>query len=132
MFLNERDGHDTQSEELVQEEENWIIIINEDTVRNLHCILLLHTTHSSKVNCTLCVRKHTILGPALKHPVEKDQILSLLSSISLISLLRLPGLLTIRAKLSLISIPIRAAESIDDTDTDTFAKISGDTFTDNF
>jgi len=39
--------------------------------RNFHCILLLHITHSSKVNCTLdkvnCtlyVRKHTILGPA--------------------------------------------------------------------
>jgi len=56
---------DTQSEELVKEEENWIIIINEDTVRNLHCILLLHITHSSKVNCTLCVRKHTILGPVV-------------------------------------------------------------------
>jgi len=28
------------------------------SVRNLHCILLLHITHSSKVNCTLCVRKH--------------------------------------------------------------------------
>ena len=34
--------------------------------------LLLHITHSSKVNCTLdkdnctlCVRKHTILGPAI-------------------------------------------------------------------
>jgi len=72
VFLNERDGHDTQSEELVQEEEDWNIIINEDTVRNLHCILLLHITHSSKVNCTvdkvnctLCVRKHTILGPGL-------------------------------------------------------------------
>jgi len=25
--------------------------------------VLLHITHSSKVNCTLCVRKHTILGP---------------------------------------------------------------------
>jgi len=24
---------------------------------------LLHITHSSKVDCTLCVRKHTILGP---------------------------------------------------------------------
>ena len=42
------------------------------SVRNLHCILLLQITHSSKVNCTLdkvnwctlCVRKHTILGPA--------------------------------------------------------------------
>ena len=40
------------------------------SVRNLHCILLLHITHSStvnctldKVNCTLCVRKHTILSP---------------------------------------------------------------------
>jgi len=40
------------------------------SVRNLHCILLLHITHSSKVNCTLdkvnctlCIRKHTILGP---------------------------------------------------------------------
>jgi len=32
VFLNERDGHDTQSEELVQEEEDWNIIINEDTV----------------------------------------------------------------------------------------------------
>ena len=31
VFLNERDGHDTQSEELVQEED-WNIIINEDTV----------------------------------------------------------------------------------------------------
>jgi len=35
------------------------------SVRNLHCILLLHLTHFSKVNCTLdkvnctfCVRKH--------------------------------------------------------------------------
>jgi len=70
VFVNERDGHDTQSEELVQEED-WNITINEDTVRNLHCISLLHITHSSKVNCTLdkvnctlCVRKHTILGPA--------------------------------------------------------------------
>ena len=41
------------------------------SVKNLHCILLLHITHFSKVNCTLdkvnctfCVRKHTILGPA--------------------------------------------------------------------
>ena len=32
MSLNEKDGHDTQSEELVQEEEDWNIIINEDTV----------------------------------------------------------------------------------------------------
>ena len=43
------------------------------SVRNLHCILLLHITHSSKVNCTLvkvnctlCVRKHTILGPHVR------------------------------------------------------------------
>jgi len=40
------------------------------SVRDLHCILLLYITHSSKVNCTLdkvnwtlSVRKHTILGP---------------------------------------------------------------------
>jgi len=32
VSLNERDGHDTQSEELVQEEADWNIIINEDTV----------------------------------------------------------------------------------------------------
>ena len=32
VFLNERDGHDTQSEELVQEEDDWNVIINEDTV----------------------------------------------------------------------------------------------------
>jgi len=32
VSLNERDGHDTQSEELVQEEEDWNIIINDDTV----------------------------------------------------------------------------------------------------
>jgi len=32
VSLNGRDGHDTQSEELVQEEEDWNIIINEDTV----------------------------------------------------------------------------------------------------
>ena len=34
VFLNERDGHDTQSEEFVQEEYGWNIIINEDTVMN--------------------------------------------------------------------------------------------------
>ena len=31
MSLNESDGHDTQSEELVQEED-WNIIVNDDTV----------------------------------------------------------------------------------------------------
>ena len=30
--MNERDRHNTQSEELVQEEEDWYIIINDDTV----------------------------------------------------------------------------------------------------
>jgi len=46
------------------------------SVRNLHCILLLHITHSSKVNCTLdkvnctfCVRKHTILGPGKNYTI---------------------------------------------------------------
>jgi len=46
-------------------------------VRNLHCILLLHIAHSSKVNCTLdkvnctlCVRKHNFRPwPALLIPV---------------------------------------------------------------
>jgi len=32
VFLNERNGHDTQSEELVHEEDDWNVIINEDTV----------------------------------------------------------------------------------------------------
>ena len=32
VFLNEIDGHDTQSEELVHEEGGWNIVINEDAV----------------------------------------------------------------------------------------------------
>ena len=54
------------------------------SVRNLHCILLLHMTHSSKVNCTLdkvnctlCVRKHTILGPAWCDEVPLSPIFSM-------------------------------------------------------
>ena len=42
------------------------------SVRNLHYIFLLHIAHSSKVNytldkvnCTLCVRKHAILGSVI-------------------------------------------------------------------
>ena len=48
------------------------------SIRCFSFIFLLHITHSSKVNCTLdkvnctlCVRKHTILGPGLSNYVSK-------------------------------------------------------------
>ena len=44
VFLNERDGHDTQSEELVQEEYGWNIIINENAVS---CLPLTPLVYSS-------------------------------------------------------------------------------------
>ena len=72
MSLNERDGHDTQSEELVQEEEDWNIIINEDTVMsklmglkedkspgpdNIHSALLRNCARTVAIPLTIIYQK---------------------------------------------------------------------------
>ena len=72
MFLNERDGHDTHSEELVQEVDGWNVIINEDTVMsklmglkedkspgpdNIHSALLRNCARTVAIPLTIIYQK---------------------------------------------------------------------------